>query len=185
MIPAVDDYNGRYRQQTIIGASIMQRALKSLNSFELVLANVSLLLLVAMLALQVFFRYVLETGLSWSEELSRFCFVWFVYISASLAAQKGTHIRVTVLTSFFPGGQRYCLLLADTIWIVFNACVVVAGILLLQRMFKHPIYSTSLFLPLSYVYAVIPISHALMIIRIIQRQWATWSQGISAVAGEQ
>lgn len=151
---------------------------------ELVVANLSLALLVGVLTGQIFFRYVLHTGLAWSEEISRFAFIWFVYISASLAAQRGTHIRVTLFTRWFPGGQRAALLLADAIWIGFNAFVVVAGILLIQRTLQYPVYSTSLFLPLAYIYTVIPIAHGLMILRIVERQWAAWRHGVALVATE-
>ena len=161
------------------------RIARSFNILELTIANISLILLVGILAAQVFFRYVLHTGLSWSEEVSRFCFVWFVYISASLSAQRGTHIRITLLLKWFPGGQRYALLLADAIWIFFNAAVVVAGVLLIMRMVKHPVYSTSLFIPVFYVYSIIPIAHAMMILRIIQRQWICWKQGISILPEDQ
>lgn len=154
------------------------------NRLELVVANLSLIVLVLVLAAQVVFRYGLGIGLAWSEEVSRFAFVWFVYISASLAAQRGTHIRVTVATRWVPGGQRVSLLLADAVWVAFNACVVVAGVLLLQRMLKYPSYSTSLFLPLAYVYTIIPVAHALMILRIVQRQVAAWRHGIPVIAGE-
>lgn len=151
---------------------------------ELVIANLSLALLVVVLAAQIFFRYVLHTGLAWSEEISRFAFIWFVYISASLAAQRGTHIRVTLFTRWFPGGKRVALLLADAIWIGFNAFVVVAGILLIQRTLQFPVYSTSLFLPLAYIYTVIPIAHALMILRIAERQWRAWRHGVPLLAEE-
>jgi len=154
------------------------------GKFELVLANLSLLLLVLVLAAQVIFRYALDTGLSWSEEVSRFAFIWFVYISASLAAQRGTHIRVTLFCRMVPGGEKVSLLLADLIWIAYNVFVVVAGVLLIQRTLRFPVYSTSLFLPLAYVYAVIPLSHALMIVRIVERQWNAWRHGIPVVAGE-
>lgn len=163
---------------------MLDRLSFAFNRVEVVLANLSLLVLVLVLAAQVFFRYVLGIGLAWSEEVSRFAFVWFVYISASLAAQRGTHIRVTVATRWVPGGQKVSLLLADAVWIVFNAFVVVAGVLLLQRMFKYPSYSTSLFMPLAYVYAIIPAAHALMILRIVQRQVAAWRDGVPVVAGE-
>lgn len=157
---------------------------KVFNNAELYIGNFSLALLVVILAMQVFFRYVLQTGISWSEEVSRFFFVWFVYISASLAAQKGSHIRVTILTRFFPGGQRYSLMLADAIWIIFNGFVAVSGVILLQRMMKHPVYSTSLFMPLAYIYTIIPVSHALMIVRIVQRQWIAWKKGTSVLSNE-
>lgn len=152
------------------------------NNFELVFANLSLALLVIVLGTQVFFRYVLHTGLTWSEEISRFAFVWFVYISASLAAQRGTHIRVTIFTRWVPGGEKIAILLADVIWVIFNAFVVLAGVLLIQRVLEYPVYSTSLFLPMAWLYVIIPLSHALMILRVIERQWNFWRHGIPVVA---
>lgn len=163
---------------------MLARTLKAFDRFELVFSNLSLALLVVVLGMQVFFRYVLHTGLTWSEEISRFAFVWFVYVSASLAAQRGTHIRVTLFIRWFPGGRQYALLLADMIWIAFNACVVMAGVLLIHRTLKYPVYSTALFLPLAWIYLVIPLAHALMILRILQRQWNYWRHGVPVVASE-
>jgi len=139
------------------------------NNFELIISNFCLTLLVAMLGLQVFFRYALHMGLSWSEEISRFAFLWFVYISGSLAAQKSSHIRVTALLKALPVkiGKNFGLT-ADALWICFNLVVVVSGILLVRSMLIHPIYSTSLYLPLSYIYLVIPVAHTMMILRIIE-----------------
>ena len=142
-----------------------------LANVERDVANISLAALVLILGLQVFFRYVLQTGLSWSEEVSRFLFVGYVYISASYAVQRGTHIRVNVGVDLLPVRfKRPARFVADTVWIGFNALVVVSGWVLVKEMIAHPVYSTSLFLPLSIIYAVIPLSHALMIIRIVQ----TW-----------
>ncbi len=154
------------------------------SRLELILANTSLAVLVLVLAAQVFFRYVLHIGLSWSEEVSRFIFVWFVYISASLAAQRGSHIRVTLFARLLPVPERYVFLLADAIWIGFNAFVVAAGVLLISRTLQYPVYSTSLFLPLAYVYIVIPLAHALMILRIIERQWRAFRYDEPLIAGE-
>ena len=160
------------------------RLLSILGGLELVLANASLALLVVVLAAQIFFRYFLQIGLSWSEEVSRFAFVWFVYISASLAAQRGSHIRVTLFARLLPVSERIVFLIADLIWIAFNAFVVAAGILLIQRTITYPVYSTSLFLPLAYIYTVIPLAHALMIVRIIERQWRSFKDGVPLIAGE-
>lgn len=140
-----------------------------LNSFEKHAANLALAGLVVVLALQVFFRYVLQTGLSWTEEVSRFLFVGFVYVSASYAVQQGTHIRVSIgVDALPPRVRRAALRLADALWICFNALVVISGVVLIKGMIAHPVYSTSLFIPLSLVYLVIPVAHALMIVRIVQ-----------------
>ena len=140
-----------------------------LEHFERNVANISLAALVVVLVLQVFFRYVLQTGISWSEEVSRFLFIWFVYISASYAVQVGTHIRVSLVVDFMPTAlQRPLRVISDLLWIGFNAIVIVSGIQLIGTMVEYPVYSTSLLLPLAAVYVIIPLSHALMIVRILQ-----------------
>lgn len=139
-----------------------------LENFERNVANISLATLVVVLVLQVFFRYVLKIGISWSEEVSRFLFIWFVYISASYAVQVGTHIRVSLVVDFMPKVlQRPMQIISDLLWIGFNAIVIVSGIQLIASMIDYPVYSTSLLLPLSAVYVIIPLSHALMIVRIL------------------
>ena len=149
-----------------------------LENLERNVSNITLSALVVVLALQVFFRYVLQIGLSWSEEVSRFFFIWFVYLSASYAVQAGTHIRVSLVVDLLPApAQRFVRVLSDLLWIGFNAIVIVSGIQLIATMVAHPVYSTSLLLPLSVIYVIIPLSHALMIARILQCYWngtGTW-----------
>lgn len=140
-----------------------------IDKFEESVANICLLILVAVLGAQVVARYILSIGIPWSEEVSRFAFIWFVYISASLAVQRSTHIRVTLFVNLMPDRIRaISLVLADAIWIAFNALVIVSGIMLISRMLRHPVYSTSLMMPISYIYMVIPLAHGLMIARIIE-----------------
>lgn len=145
------------------------RLLSLLDGLERNLSSICLGSLVVVLAAQVFFRYVLHLGLSWSEEVSRFLFIWFVYVSASYAVQRGSHIRVTAFVEALPDRLSKALrILSDIVWIGFNALVVLAGILLLRDMIDFPEYSTSLRVPLSFIHAIIPLAHALMIIRILQ-----------------
>lgn len=140
-----------------------------LENFEKNVANISLATLVLVLLLQVFFRYVLKIGISWSEEVSRFLFIWFVYISASYAVQVGTHIRVSLVVDFMPASlQRPMQIISDFLWIGFNAIVIVSGVQLITGMIEYPVYSTSLLVPMAVIYIIIPLSHALMIVRILQ-----------------
>ena len=44
--------------------------------------------------LQVIFRYFFNHPLFWSEELSRYCFVWIVFVGAAIAVKHGAHIGV-------------------------------------------------------------------------------------------
>lgn len=140
-----------------------------LEAFEKHFSSVCLGGLVLVLAAQVFFRYVLQIGLSWSEEVSRFLFIWFVYVSASYAVQRGSHIRVTAIVDAMPPKVGMAMrVLSDLVWVAFNALVVVSGYLLIKDMIEYPVYSTSLRVPLAFIHAVIPFAHSLMIVRILQ-----------------
>lgn len=145
------------------------RQLGFLDAFEKHFSSVCLGSLVLVLAAQVFFRYVLQIGLSWSEEVSRFLFIWFVYVSASYAVQRGSHIRVTAIVDALPSRVSWAMqALSDLVWVAFNALVVVSGYLLIKDMIEYPVYSTSLRVPLAFIHAVIPLAHTLMIVRIVQ-----------------
>lgn len=52
--------------------------------------------------LQVFTRYVLNSSLSWTEELARFCFIWANMLGATICVSKGAHATVTVLIDLMP-----------------------------------------------------------------------------------
>ena len=41
------------------------------------------------LALQVIMRFIFGSALAWTEELSRFAFLWSVYVGAAYAVKKG------------------------------------------------------------------------------------------------
>jgi TRAP-type C4-dicarboxylate transport system permease small subunit len=56
-------------------------------------------------ALQVFFRYVLNQSLFWSEELARFLLVWLTFLGATAAYRRKAHPGVDVLYLRLP----FCL----------------------------------------------------------------------------
>jgi TRAP-type C4-dicarboxylate transport system permease small subunit len=63
-------------------------------------------LMAAIISAEVFFRYVLNSSIYFSEELSRFCFIWAGFLGASLALREGRHIGVTLLVERLPPGAR-------------------------------------------------------------------------------
>jgi C4-dicarboxylate transporter, DctQ subunit len=146
-----------------------------MNNLEKCVANMCLAFLVILLGAQVFARYVLHEGISSSEELSRFSFIWFVYISGSLAAQTGKHIRVTVCIDLLPKSwRRYFVWLSDALWLCFNFIIIISGFILLKIMLTNPMYSASLYISMAWIYAIIPIAHVFMSIRIIQGYYNTF-----------
>lgn len=140
------------------------------TNFELCVANTALALLVLMLFIQVTARYAFQTGLAWTEEISRFSFIYFVYVSASLAVFRGTHIRVEVVVDRLPERLRRAVtLLGTVVQIAFFVTAGVAGTRLVLDMLAYPTLSPALLLPLYYIYFIIPLSYFLMAVRLLQR----------------
>ena len=83
--------------------------------------------IMTLLMMQVCYRYFGGKSIAWSEEVSRFLFLYLVYFAASLAASKNLHIRVTAQLKLLPKlGQMLLLLATDIIWLIF--CIIVVDV---------------------------------------------------------
>ena len=71
------------------------------------------LLLVAMVLMvfgNVVLRYAFNSGISVSEEMSRFCFVWLTFIGAIVAMRDGSHLGMdNVVGKLSRRGKLVCL----------------------------------------------------------------------------
>ena len=65
--------------------------------------------LALILVVAVFFRYALNSSLTWSEESSTFLLVWLMLAVAPLAFHEGIHISVDVLLNRLPRPVRFVL----------------------------------------------------------------------------
>ncbi len=63
---------------------------------------VILLAMAGVVTLQVFFRYVLGDPLTWTEELSRFLFVWLIAFAAGYSVSTREHIKVELIVDLLP-----------------------------------------------------------------------------------
>lgn len=51
---------------------------------------------------QIFFRYLLNAPLSWTDETAIFLFVWITLLFASICVRERAHARFTALVNTFP-----------------------------------------------------------------------------------
>jgi TRAP-type C4-dicarboxylate transport system permease small subunit len=51
---------------------------------------------------QVFFRYVLAAPPSWTEELTRYVFVWLSWLGAAVVFRWGQHITIDAIVNYIP-----------------------------------------------------------------------------------
>ena len=148
------------------------------ENFERYFCAFLMSLMVFCLAAQVFFRFVLNASLTWSEELSRFAFVWAVYMGAILGAKERIHIRVTAFQLVLPrGARRYVILLADGIWVTVNLLMAYQGVLQVQHLVRFTFTSPALQWNMALIYAVVPLGFLLMSYRIIEGHWRDYRDG--------
>jgi TRAP-type C4-dicarboxylate transport system permease small subunit len=134
-------------------------------------------LLVALLAamtfligLQVFMRYVMEASLTWSEELARYLFIWATYIGVSYGVRLQAHIRVTAWSDMLPPrGRIWLRILIHLIFAGFAGLVIWEGAKLTSKIHGFGQTSSSLGIPMAYVYAAPAVGFALVILRIAQQ----------------
>lgn len=76
------------------------RALATVTKY---LGAVTALIMISTLLLGVFYRYVLQDSLSWSDEIALLAASWTVFLFASVLVPGFEHVRVTLLLSCLPG----------------------------------------------------------------------------------
>ena len=66
----------------------------------------------AIVSAGVFFRYVLNDSLSWSEELAKYAMLWLVFLGAPIALRLGVHPNIEIVISRFPSRVTRVILAA-------------------------------------------------------------------------
>jgi TRAP-type C4-dicarboxylate transport system permease small subunit len=69
----------------------------------------------------VVLRYGFNSGITISEEMSRYCFIWLTYIGAMVAMREGGHLGVDTLIKHLPLlGKKACLLVSECLMLFCN-----------------------------------------------------------------
>ena len=86
----------------------------------------ALALMVLLVFTNVVLRYAFNSGITVSEELSRWLFVWMTFLGAIVAMQEGAHLGTDMLVSRLSvRGKRICLVLGHLLmlyicWLLFK-----------------------------------------------------------------
>ncbi|EWY41043.1 C4-dicarboxylate ABC transporter [Skermanella stibiiresistens SB22] len=122
---------------------------------EQVVKGFLILLVTAMVSAtlaQVFWRYVFNDPLIWSEELARYLFVWIAYLSAWLTWRHRAHIALDAVTYLrSPVLEMWSARIVEVLVLGFCAWTFHANFRLLGLTVDQP--SAVLELPMVYVYA--------------------------------
>ncbi|MBO0588559.1 TRAP transporter small permease [Sporosarcina sp. E16_8] len=134
---------------------------------ELLLTILSTIM-VAVIFVQVVMRQ-LDSSLSWSEELARFCFIWLIYIGISYGVKKQRHIKVDVILVFLnQKGKVIINIIANVLFMAFAVFVIIYGFEIANKLLGFGQKSPALQIPMGLVYMSAPIGMGLTLIRLIQ-----------------
>lgn len=127
------------------------------------------LIMVIVIAVQVFARYIMNDSLSWSEELARYCFIWLVYLGVSIAVRKELHMRIEVAFLIVKGKGKIILsMIGNFLFLVFAVIGMMYGYEIAVRILNWGETSPALHLPIGLVYLAGPVGLGLTAIRLIQ-----------------
>ena len=148
----------------------MRRRLHALNRFLVSLETYAVGGLVVTVSvvvlLQVLMRYLFAYPNPWSEEVSRFCFIWMSMLGASLAVEHRAHFGFDQLTKgLAPRAKNAVEMFSAAVVLMFSVVLVATGIALMSLTIGER--SSALNLPIALVYAAVPVSGALMVIHML------------------
>ena len=101
----------------------LKKVSNTVNSIVSYTGMVLFVVLVVACVSQVFFRFVLNNSLSWTEELARYCFIWMHLIGSSLLIEGSGHATVTVIMDLMHGMARRVLDTVIELIIFFNGVI--------------------------------------------------------------
>ena len=111
--------------------AVLIEALSRLNRWQLEVFRYSAMFMVVVIACViaagVFFRYVLNDSLSWSEELAKYAMLWMVFLGAPIALRTGGHPNIEILLNLVP--RRFSILVKT---IVYGGVLFFCGFLTLK-----------------------------------------------------
>jgi len=147
----------------------MKKALKHCwDNLELFLMVIFLDAFLINVFLQILTRLFINQPLSFTEEVSRYLFVWMVFLALPFATRYDKHIAMDIFVRKLPDKVQFVLkMLIHIITILVFLWVVYYGIdyLIFCKNVKTPVLQISK----AIVAAIIPLSGTLMIIRTIER----------------
>lgn len=137
--------------------------------FEMSVCIVLMSAMTLVLAVQVFMRYVMQSSLTWSEELARYIFVWLIYMGISYGAKIMKHIRIEAAVLLLPQkGQRYAEILGDILFLGFALFVVVTSWGIVQKQLMLGQTSPAIQMPMWMLYSAPMVGFALTAVRQVQ-----------------
>mgnify|MGYP000522529509 FL=1 len=139
--------------------------------------NLEEFLLVVMLAamtlimgIQIFSRYALGQSLSWSEEVTRFLFIWSGFLSVSYCSKKCLSIKIEQFVAIFPRrGKAIFKIVNHTFELIFFIYMIPFAFSYMMSSVKSGQLSPACKIPMYFIQAAPLVSFVLVAFRVLPR----------------
>ncbi|MDY0228041.1 MAG: TRAP transporter large permease subunit [Desulfomicrobium apsheronum] len=145
------------------------------ENFEKIFLVSGLLLIILFITFQTTYRYLIThfsdtAGAAvWSEELSRYIFIWITYLALSVAIKKRSSIRIDIIFDKLPlRWQNASWVMVDTFFLILTLTICWTGWSQIERLLEFPQHTTALGIPYIIPYMVLPVGFGLMSLRLLQ-----------------
>jgi TRAP-type C4-dicarboxylate transport system permease small subunit len=142
---------------------------KILNTFEVYAGAFCLGIMIILLFLQVFSRYVMRHSFSWTEELALIFFILSIYFGTTAAIRRNQQLRMAVVLDKLKPKTRQVLLIVNNIIFIFFNCIIFSGLFPMNtRLYRNKVRTSLTGIPKWIIYSLLLFLFALMSIRLIQ-----------------
>jgi TRAP-type C4-dicarboxylate transport system permease small subunit len=141
---------------------------RTFNKISNIFASLTALGIFVVVIYQIIGR-VIGSPAPWTEELTRFMFIWMVFIGLGIGFRRAESARVTVFLKYMPKCiQKASVAIYATGTIAFFLFMFYTGIGLIQQQFTMNETSSTLLLPMWLIGLSIPVSALTGILNVIQ-----------------
>ncbi|MGD9971669.1 MAG: TRAP transporter small permease [Desulfatirhabdiaceae bacterium] len=141
---------------------------KVLTFFEDWTLFITVMVVLIALFVNVILRYVMNYSLAWSEELVREVIIYTTLIGCSAAVKNRSMIKVDVLLQLVPKTKYPLLFFSNLVTLVFAAMMLYYGWQIAALQATTGQKTIILEIPLVFLYALMPLMGAMMLLRTIQ-----------------
>ena len=154
----------------------MKKILHYLDEYlEEFLMVIFLIAMTLIMGIQVFSRYILGMSLSWSEEITRYLFIWSAFLSVSHCTRKCISIKIDQFIQLFPKrGKSLWKVLNLTVEFVFFVYLIPYSFIYLKNTIESGQVSPACGIPMYYVQVAPFVCFIITAFRIAQRWFGEW-----------
>lgn len=150
-------------------ADLLKKLIFGYDALEEHILCASLVATTLIIFAQIIMRSAFNSSLTWSEELTRYIFIWQIWMGVSVAQKGKQHIKVEMLFTFIKNKKFKDVIgiVVTLILIAFNIFLVIYGSSVVGQMIVRNNLSGAMRMPMYLVYLALPVSSAVFCLRLV------------------